>query len=91
MKQNISPVVAVVIIVIVLAVIGGFYYTRTSRPAPTGPGGGPPPLPAETMKNLSDAMSKAGQQQGTSAPPSQTGPGPVLPQGGTPMPPPPPR
>lgn len=88
MKQNVSPVVAVIIIVIVVAVVGGFLWMKTERRAPAGPGGAPPPLPAETMKNLSEAMSKAGQQQGTTAPPGQQGPGTVqLGPGGVPAPP----
>jgi hypothetical protein len=90
MKQNIPPAVAVIIIVIVVVVVGGFLWMKTSRTAPVGPQGGPPPLPAETMKNLSEAMSKAGKQQGTSAPNAPSGPGVQLGPGGVPAPPPPP-
>lgn len=88
MKKEVSPVVAIVVIVLVLVVIAGAYYWRTSS-RPASEGGQPPPMPPEVGKTLSEIMSRAGQQQGQSAPVQQQNRGPQLGPGGVPAPPPP--
>ncbi len=86
MKQEVSPVVAIVLIIIVLAVIGGVYYMKSS-PRSAGNGNEPPPLPPSVGQTLGEIMSKAGKQQGQSAPVTPQNQGPQLGPGGIPMPP----
>lgn len=82
MKKEISPITAIVVIVIVLAIIGGVYFWKTSS-RPAAEANQPPPLPPEVGKTLSEIMSKAGTQQGQSAPTgSQTGGPPPAPNVG---------
>lgn len=86
MKQEISPVVAVILIVVILAAIGGIYFWRTGSVAGSA-GDGPPPMPPGAAEQLGEAMKRAGQQQGASAPAGPAKSGPVLGPGGVPTPP----